>query len=153
MCAFLAPGASSFPLDMRPPDSAPTLHEIEALADQAFAEIPNELARHAAAIAIHVQDFPDEETCHEMRLDSPFDLLGLYHGVSLDQKSVEDLPQDLDHIYLYRRPILEYWKDEGGDLADIVREILLHEIGHHFGFSDADMEDICARARREEKAG
>ena len=130
--------------------SFPSLHDIEVLADQAFAEIPRELARHATAVAIHVHDFPDEETCREMALDSPFDLLGLYHGVSLNQKSVDDLPQDLDHVYLYRRPILEYWKEEGGDLPDIVREILLHEIGHHFGFSDADMDRICAQARREE---
>ena len=130
--------------------SFPSLHDIEVLADQAFAEIPRELACHATAVAIHVCDFPDEETCREMNLDSPFDLLGLYHGVSLDQKSVDDLPQDLDHVYLYRRPILEYWKEEGGNLPDIVREILLHEIGHHFGFSDADMDRICAQARREE---
>ena len=133
--------------------SSPTLHDIETLANRAFAEIPDELARHATAVAIHVCDFPDEETRREMKLDSPFDLLGLYHGVSLDQKSVEDLPQDLDHVYLYRRPILEYWKEEGGDLMDIVREILLHEIGHHFGFSDADMDRICAQARREEESG
>ncbi len=130
--------------------SSPTLHDIEILANRAFAEIPDELAHHAAAVAIHVCDFPDEETCREMNLDSPFDLLGLYHGVSLDQKSVDDLPQDLDHVYLYRRPILEYWKEEGGDLADIVRQILLHEIGHHFGFSDTDMDRICAQARQEE---
>lgn len=131
--------------------SLPTLNDIEAMADRAFAEIPDELARHATAVAIHVCDFPDEETCRAMELDSPFDLLGLYHGVSLDQKSVDDLPQDLDHVYLYRRPMLEYWKEEGGDLMDIVREILLHEIGHHFGFSDAEMDRICAQARREEK--
>ena len=129
---------------------SPTLRDIEILANQAFAEIPDELARHATAVAIHVCDFPDEETCREMELDSPFDLLGLYHGVSLDQKSVDDLPQDLDHVYLYRCPILEYWKEEGGGLADIVRQILLHEIGHHFGFSDADMDRICTQARREE---
>ena len=134
-------------------DPSPTLHDIETLANQAFAEIPDELARHATAVAIHVRDFPDEKTCREMRLDSPYDLLGLYHGVSLDQKSVDDLPQDLDHVYLYRCPILEYWKEEGGDLVDIVRQILLHEIGHHFGFSDADMDRICAQARREEESG
>ena len=131
--------------------SPPTLRDIEAMADQAFDEIPDELARHATAVAIHVCDFPDEETCRAMELDSPFDLLGLYHGVSLDQKSVDDLPQDLDHVYLYRRPILEYWEEQGGDLADLVRQILLHEIGHHFGFSDAEMDHICAQARREEK--
>ena len=131
--------------------SLPTLHDLEALADQAFAEIPAELARHASAVAIRVRDFPDEETCREMELESPYDLLGLYHGISLDQKSVDDLPQDLDYVYLYRRPILEYWAEKGGGLAEIVREILLHEIGHHFGFSDADMDRICAQAHQEEK--
>ena len=131
--------------------SLPTLHDLEALADQAFAEIPAELARHASAVAIRVHDFPDEETCREMELESPYDLLGLYHGISLDQKSVDDLPQDLDYVYLYRRPILEYWAEKGGGLAEIVREILLHEIGHHFGFSDADMDRICAQAHQEEK--
>lgn len=130
--------------------SPPTLRDIEAMADQAFAEIPDELARHATAVAIHVCDFPDEETCRTMELESPFDLLGLYHGVSLDQKSVDDLPQDLDHVYLYRRPILDYWEEQGGELADLVRQILLHEIGHHFGFSDAEMDHICTQARREE---
>ncbi len=133
--------------------SPPTLHDIEAMADQAFAEIPDALARHATAVAIQVCDFPDEETCRVMELDSPYDLLGLYHGVSLDQKSVDDLPQDLDHVYLYRRPILDYWAEQGGELEDIVRQILLHEIGHHFGFSDAEMDHICAQARREAATG
>ncbi len=119
---------------------------MERMAQQVLAEIPPELARHIKTVAVHVVDFPDEEICREMNLKSPYDLLGLYQGVSLDQKSVEDLPEDLDHVYLYRRPILEQWSEEGGDLMYLVRSVVLHEIGHHFGFSDADMERICAQA-------
>lgn len=126
----------------------PTAEDIEAMAQQALAEIPPALARHVAAVAIHVEDFPDAATCQAMQLDSPWELLGLYQGVSLDRKSVEDLPEDLDHVYLYRRPMLDHWIEEGGALEDLVQSVLLHEIGHHFGFSDADMERICAEARR-----
>ena len=133
-------------------DDLPTLRDIEALAEQAFAEIPAELACHTSTVAIHVQDLPDAQTCQELELDDPMNLLGLYHGVSLDQKSFDDLPQDLDHVTLYRLPLLEHWQEEGGGLAEIVRETLLHEIGHHFGFSDADMERICAQARRSHAA-
>ena len=126
----------------------PTAEDIEAMAQKALEEIPPALARHVAAVAIHVEDFPDAATCRAMRLDSPWELLGLYQGVSLDRKSVEDLPEDLDHVYLYRRPMLDHWIEEGGALEDLVQSVLLHEIGHHFGFSDADMERICAEARR-----
>src|SRR3546814_5256122 len=75
-----------------------------------------------------------------MDCESPFDLLGLYRGVNLAQKSTYDTPDDLDMIYLYRRPILDYWCDSGEDLAEVVKHVLIHEIGHHFGFSDDDME-------------
>jgi predicted Zn-dependent protease with MMP-like domain len=77
-----------------------------------------------------------------MRLNSPFDLMGLYRGVALPHKSVSDPRPAADMIFLYRRPILDYWCDTGDDLFDIVRHVLTHEIGHHFGFSDADMERI-----------
>src|SRR5205823_13281633 len=77
-----------------------------------------------------------------MRLDSPFDLMGLYRGVALPQKSVSDPQPAIDAIFLYRRPILDYWCETGEDLADVVRHIVIHEIGHHFGFSDEDMERI-----------
>jgi predicted Zn-dependent protease with MMP-like domain len=89
-----------------------------------------------------VLDFPDDETLEEMDCESPFDLLGLYRGVNLAQKSTYDTPDDLDMIYLYRRPILDYWCDSGEDLAEVVKHVLIHEIGHHFGFSDDDMERI-----------
>jgi predicted Zn-dependent protease with MMP-like domain len=77
-----------------------------------------------------------------MELESPFDLLGLYRGVALPDKTVGATASDLDRIFLYRRPILDYWCETSEDLYDIVRHVLIHEIGHHFGFSDADMERL-----------
>jgi predicted Zn-dependent protease with MMP-like domain len=94
---------------------------------------------------IRVEDFPDRDTERAMRLDSPFDLMGLYHGVALPHKSVSDPQPGIDVIFLYRRPILDYWCETGDDLADIVRHVVIHEIGHHFGFSDEDMERIERR--------
>lgn len=120
----------------------PSLADIEALAREAFATIPKELARHVRDVVIRVEDFPDEETMVEMNLGSPFDLLGLYRGVSIDRKSVGDAPTDLDMIFLYRRAILDYWAETGEPLARIVRNILIHECGHHFGLSDEQMARI-----------
>ena len=130
------------------PESDPSLQEIAAMADRAYAEIPRNLARHADAVMIRVVDLPDAQTCREMELDSPYELLGLYHGVNLAEKSSFDMPQAPDLVYLYRLPLLEEWREVGGDLYCLVREVLLHEIGHHFGFSDEAMERICAEARR-----
>ena len=124
----------------------PSLDDIEAIAARAFETIPEELRRHVRDVVIRVEEFPDEETEREMGLESPFDLLGLYRGISLDRKSVSHTPSDLDMIFLYRRPILDYWCDEGEDLTHLVRHVLIHEIGHHFGLSDEDMEAIEAAA-------
>src|SRR6202030_4823550 len=87
---------------------------------------------------------PAEETEAAMGLESPFDILGLYKGVALPHKSVSDPRPDLDMIFLYRRPILDYWCESGEDLGHLVRHVLIHEIGHHFGFSDEDLERIEA---------
>ena len=123
---------------------APDLAEIERLAEAAFETIPEELARHARDVVIRVVDFPDDDTMQEMELESPFDILGLYHGVSLDQRSVSDPVRGVDMIFLYRRPLLDYWCETGEDLSALIRHVLIHEIGHHFGFSDADMHRIEA---------
>jgi predicted Zn-dependent protease with MMP-like domain len=122
--------------------TAPSLAEIEALAASALAAIPRRFKRHLGPVVIRVEEFPDAETETAMELDSPFDLLGLYRGVALPHKSVGDPRAEIDMIFLYRRPILDYWCDSGEDLSDVVRHVLIHEIGHHFGFSDADMERI-----------
>jgi len=116
--------------------------DFRALAHAAFATIPRELAAHASDVVIRIEEFPDDKICRDMELGSPYELLGLYHGLSLDMKSVSQTPENVDMIFLYHRPILAYCRDTGEDVADAVRHVLIHEIGHHFGFSDADMERI-----------
>jgi predicted Zn-dependent protease with MMP-like domain len=125
-------------------DMPPDLADLDLLARQALASLPEHLKRHVAHVPIRIEDFPDAETESEMELESPFDLLGLYRGVSLDRKSVSDAPHDVDIIFLYRRPILDYWSESGEDLYHVVRHVLIHEIGHHFGLSDDEMERIEA---------
>ena len=120
----------------------PGLSDIEDLANRELTRIPWELRRHLDNVAILVEEFPDEETEDEMDLESPFDILGLYRGVALPHRSLLDVQKATDMIFLYRRPILDYWCETGQDLGAVVRHVLIHEIGHHFGFSDEDMERI-----------
>jgi predicted Zn-dependent protease with MMP-like domain len=120
----------------------PTRDDIERLAGEAFLTIPAALRRHVANVVFCVEDFPDADVEKEMELESPFDLLGLYRGVSLPHRSVTTTRRTNDMIFLYRRPLLEYWCETGQPLAEIVRHVVIHEIGHHFGFSDDDMERI-----------
>jgi len=127
---------------MSVPVVPPSLADLEALAERALAIIPDELKRHLGQVVIRVDEFPDEETEDEMGLESPFDILGLYRGVALPFKSGSSPNPGIDMIFLYRRPILDYWCEIGEPLPQIVRHVLIHEIGHHFGFSDADMERI-----------
>ncbi len=122
----------------------PTLDQIEAMAHAALLTIPDTLRALARDVVIRVEDFPDDDVVEEMDLDSPFDLLGLYQGVAMTQKSVLDPAAMPDMVFLYRRPILDYWCETGESLDDIVRHVLIHEIGHHFGFSDEDMDRIEA---------
>ena len=124
------------------PIRPPSLADIEALAQSALASIPQEMKQQLGPVVIRVEEFPDEETEAEMGLESPFDILGLYRGVALPHKSVSDPRPNIDMVFLYRQPILDYWCETGDDLEHIVRHVLIHEIGHHFGFSDADMERI-----------
>jgi predicted Zn-dependent protease with MMP-like domain len=124
------------------PQTAPSLADIEGLAYEALATIPEELRRHVGDVVIRVEDFPDEDVIVEMELESPFDLLGLYQGVSLDRQSFSDTRTSLDMIFLYRRPMLDYWCESGETLPYLVRHVLIHEIGHHFGLSDEDMARI-----------
>jgi predicted Zn-dependent protease with MMP-like domain len=122
----------------------PSLADLEELAQRALDTIPGRLKHHLGPVVIRVEEFPDEETEEAMGLDSPFDILGLYRGVALPRKSISDPWPDPDMVFLYRRPILDYWCETGEDLARIVRHVLIHEIGHHFGFSDDDMALIEA---------
>ncbi|MGF1640911.1 MAG: metallopeptidase family protein [Rhodospirillales bacterium] len=120
----------------------PRLADIEATVHRALETLPGRFRRHLADVVIRVEEFPDEETEREMGLESPFDLLGLYRGVSLQEKSTLHTPNDVDMIFLYRRPILDYWCETGEDLTHVVRHVLIHEVGHHLGLSDEDMQRI-----------
>jgi predicted Zn-dependent protease with MMP-like domain len=123
---------------------APTLAEFEALAAAAWERVPAEFRAKAGDVLIRVEDFATDDVLQSLGIGSPFELLGLYHGVSLNHKSVMDLPRQPDMVFLYRRAILEEWAESGESLGDLITHVLVHEIGHHFGFSDADMSRIEA---------
>ena len=125
---------------------APSLAEIEALADAAFAALPEEFRTLCAGVRIHVDDFPDEETLTEMGCESEFDLLGLFRGVGLAQSGEVVSGQMPNAVWLYRRPLLDYWAEHDETLGHLVTHVLVNEIGHHFGLSDGDMAGIEAAA-------
>ncbi len=127
--------------------AAPSLAEFELLADAAFARLPETFRALCRDIVIRVADFPDEDVLEEMNAESPFDLLGLFTGVGLAQDgAVAESGRLPNHIHLYRRPILDYWAEHEETLGSLVTHVLVHEIGHHFGLSDEDMERIEALA-------
>ncbi len=128
----------------------PSIADCEDIARRAYAELPETFRRFVGDVVIRVVDFPDEDTEREMGLETPFDLLGLYRGVDMGRKSVAWTPQDVDMIFLYRRPLLDFWCESGEDLEHLIRHVLIHEIGHHFGLSDDDMEALEAEAEAEE---
>ena len=122
---------------------APSLAEIERLADQAYARLPEDFRRLCEGLIVRVEDFPDEETLREMRCQSEFDLLGLFRGVGLAQGGgAFATGQFPNMIWLYRRPLLDYWAEHEETLGSLVTNVLVHEIGHHFGLSDDDMAAI-----------
>jgi predicted Zn-dependent protease with MMP-like domain len=121
---------------------APDLEAIVGMAEQALSAIPARLARHVQGVGIVVEELPDDETLEEMGIESAWDLTGLYRGVPLTQQSVSDVVRQPDMIFLYRQPILLEWIETGEDLHRLVRSVLIHEIAHHFGFSDADIEAL-----------
>jgi len=122
--------------------TAPTIADIQALAEQSILSIPENFRTQARNIVVQVVDFPDKETEREMELDSPFDLLGLYVGVALTEQSVTQPSAEPDIVYLFRRPLLDYWCETGEDLTALVNHVLIHEIGHHFGYSDDEMDAL-----------
>jgi len=127
---------------------SPTLAEFDAIADAAYRRLPTRFRALTGDLLIRIEDFPTDEVLDSLGIQSPFDLLGLYSGVDLARKSVMDVAPLPDMVFLYRRPILDYWAEHEDTLGTILTHVLVHEIGHHFGLSDADMERLEAEAAR-----
>jgi predicted Zn-dependent protease with MMP-like domain len=123
---------------------APSLAEMEALAHDVLARLPKTFRDLCEGVIVRVEDFPTEDILDEMGAESEFDLLGLFQGIGLPQQSHSDNARLPNLIWLYRRPILDYWAEHDEALGRIVRHVLIHEIGHHFGLSDDDMAAIEA---------
>ena len=122
---------------------APSLIELETLADAAFAALPEAFRRLCEGLVIRVEDFPSDDILDAMKCETEFDLLGLFQGRGLAQGELQAYTGAMPNmIWLYRRPILDYWAEHEETLGAIVTHVLVHEIGHHFGFSDDDMEEI-----------
>ena len=120
-------------------NTPPSTDEIIQMAEHALDAIPAELRAMTRGIAIMVEEVADDETLSEMGIEDPWELTGLYRGTPLTQKSVLDVPLQPNAVFLYREPILLEWIETGEDLFSLVRNVLIHEIGHHFGLSDADI--------------
>ena len=123
-------------------DHSPTLDEIDAIARIALADLPEPFAAHLGEIVLKVEEVADEELLAEMGIEHPLDLTGLYEGIPIGERSVEHSGTLPDRIRLFRRAILEEWIEEGESLEHLVRHILIHEVGHHFGYSDDDMHAL-----------
>ena len=125
---------------------APSLEELEVLAETAFRRLPEKFRALCEGLVIRVDDFPTDEVLDELRAETEFDLLGLFQGVGLPFQS-ESAPAHMPNmVWLYRRPILDYWAEHDEALGTIITHVLVHEIGHHFGLSDDDMASIEAKA-------
>ena len=123
---------------------APTLDDIEAIARSAFASLPERFRGLCGDVPFVMQEFPDDDVIADMELETEFDILGLFQGSDLAARDGYGGRLEPTLIFLYRRPILDYWAENEGTLGAVVRHVLIHEIGHHFGLSDADMEKIEA---------
>jgi predicted Zn-dependent protease with MMP-like domain len=121
---------------------SPSLAEMEALVINAFAHLPEEFRKLCGDILIRVEDFPEEEITEDLALESEFDLLGLFEGRPVGDLLMPQTGEQANRVTLFRRPILDYWAENEETLGEIVTHVLVHEIGHHFGLSDADMERI-----------
>jgi len=112
------------------------------IAEEAYRRLPDKFRALCDGLVIQVEDFPTEDVLDELKAETEFDLLGLYHGIDLSRQSVMDAAALPEMVFLYRRPILDYWAEHEETLGAVVTHVLVHEIGHHFGLSDADMERI-----------
>src|ERR1700739_569344 len=125
---------------------APALAEMEIMAHEIFERLPEDFRKMCEGGILRVDDFPTDEVLDEMEAESEFDLLGLFQGTGLPFRSNDDIARLPNMVWLYRRPILDYWAEHEEALGHVVRHVLIHEIGHHFGLSDDDMAGIEAAA-------
>jgi predicted Zn-dependent protease with MMP-like domain len=129
---------------------APGLAEIESMADAAMAGLPPAFLALAGGVVVRVDDFPTDDVLRELGAESEFDILGMFSGIGLAQGDASPrIGQIPNVVHLYRRPILDYWAEHDETLGAVVTHVLVHEIGHHFGLSDEDMEAIEAAADRD----
>ena len=124
------------------PIKAPSLDELHVIAEEAYRRLPDKFRALCEGLVIHVDEFPTDEVLDELKAETEFDLLGLFQGLGLPFRSNDDIARLPNMIWLYRRPILDYWAEHDETLGHIVRHVLIHEIGHHFGLSDDDMHAI-----------
>jgi predicted Zn-dependent protease with MMP-like domain len=129
-------------MPVRMTGQAPDAAVIEALARAALARIPEPFQNYLADIVLVIEDFADDETLHEMGIEDPFDLTGLYRGRPVGDKSAWDGVSMPDEIHLYRRPLLDEWVHTGAKLDALITHVVVHEVGHHFGLSDDDMHAL-----------
>jgi predicted Zn-dependent protease with MMP-like domain len=126
--------------------TAPSLADFETLAAAAWSKLPAEFRAMAGDLLIRIEDFATEDVLDDLEIDDPFELTGLYQGVRLDKQSVSNVAREPDMVFLYRRAILDEWASGDEELGHLFAHVLVHEIGHHFGFSDDDMEAIEAES-------
>lgn len=128
---------------------SPSLEAVESLAIEAYAKLPEAFRALTGDLIIEISDFPSDDVFEDMALETPFDLLGLFEGRGVSELFTMETGEMVNRITLFRRPILDYWAENEETLGDIVTHVLIHEIGHHFGLSDDDMERIEESADNE----
>jgi len=132
--------------DRQIPHFAPSAEEIEAIARETMARLPGIFREHLGGVVLRVEEFAEQEVLDELGIEDPFQLSGLYSGRPIGDKSISDVAAMPDMIHLYRRALIDEWAESGESLEALVSHVLIHEVGHHFGLSDADMAALEAAA-------